>query len=322
MKKSVLISVLGLVAASLLTASCLNETREHSIIRESGYIEQHPVEKVAKHWDDMQWTVVDGVKLTMDITAPEGQGPFPSVMIIHGGGWTLHTAHIMEGMAHYITNRGYVVFNINYRVLPDVKLEQIVDDSMGALIWVKEHAADYNGDPKKIAVTGDSAGGHLTAMIVTQAGNPAFKPSYTGNGKPDLSVTCAAPSYGVYDFMALAKWSSSIVKGYLGETEKQDPARYKLLSPITAIKPGLPPQLVIVGDVDPLYFENKSYVEALQKAGDPVEFWVYHGQTHAFLNNFWNSSGTKGYDRIIKFFDEQMKGKKIKFRRWSHERVY
>jgi acetyl esterase/lipase len=294
-----------LLAAGL--SACLNETRAHSIIRENGYIEQHQVQKVAKQWDNVQYAVVDGVKLTMDITAPEGKGPFPCVVIIHGGGWELHTAHIMEGMAHYITNHGYVVFNINYRVLPDVKLEQIVDDSMGSVIWVKEHAADYNGDPKKIAVTGDSAGGHLAAMIVTQAGNPAFTPSYKGNGKTDLSVTCAAPSYGVYDFPAIAKWSPSMAKGYLGETYKQNPARYKLLSPITAIKPGLPPQLVIVGDVDLLYFENKSYVEALQKAGDPVEFWVYHGQPHAFLNTFWGPAGTKGYDRIIKFFDEQMK---------------
>jgi acetyl esterase len=249
------------------------------------------------------------VKLTLDITAPEGKGPFPCVIIIHGGGWEMHTAHIMEGMAHYITNHGYVVFNINYRVLPDVKMEQIVNDAMGAVIWVKEHAAEYNGDPSKVAVTGDSAGGHLTAMIVTQAGNPAFTPSYKGNGKTDLSVTCAAPSYGFLNFESASKIIPSVTKGYMGESYKQDPERYKLLSPTLNVKPGLPPQLVIVGDVDGLYFENHSYVKALKKSGVPVEFWVYHGQPHAFLNTFWGPAGTKGYDRILKFFDEQMKNK-------------
>lgn len=289
----------------LVLAGC--ESRQHSIMRENRYLAKHEVEKVAKYYDGVAWTVVDGVTLTMDISAPEGKGPFPCVMIIHGGGWTLHTNTVMEGMARYIANRGYVVFNINYRVLPDVKLEQIVDDAMGALIWVKEHAPEYGGDPARIAVTGDSAGGHLTAMIVTQAGNPAFKPSYKGNGKTDLSVTCAAPSYGVFDFVSLSKWGAPIAKGYIGESYKQNPERYKLLSPGLNIKPGLAPQLIIVGDQDPLRGQNESYVKALQAAGDPVELWIYKGKGHAFLNNFWDATGTKGYERILEFLDKNLK---------------
>ena len=298
-------TVAVMAAMFLVFAGC--ESRQHSIMRENKYITKHQVEKVAKYYNDIPYAKVNGTTLTMDISAPEGKGPFPCLMIIHGGGWTLHTNTIMEGMARYITNRGYVVFNINYRVLPDVKMEQIVDDSMGALIWVKEHAAEYGGDPNRIAVTGDSAGGHLTAMLLAQAGNPAFKPSYPGNGKTDLSVTCAAPSYGVFDFVSLSKWGAPIAKGYIGESYKQDPERYKLLSPALNVKPGLPPQLVIVGDLDPLNGQNVEYVEALKKAGDPVELWIYKGKTHAFLNNFWDETGTKGYDRILEFLDKNLK---------------
>jgi len=294
------------LAQVLVFTGC--ESREHSIIRENSYVAEHKVEEVAHYWDEVEWTRVDGVKLTMDISAPESKDLVPCVMIIHGGGWTLHTNTIMEGMARYITNRGYVVFNINYRTLAEgVQMEQIVEDVMGALIWVKEHAREYGGDPSRIAVTGDSAGGHLTAMILTQAGNPKFKPSYQGNGKTDLSVTCAAPSYGVFDFVGMSKWAPSITKGYLGASYKEAPERYRLLSPALNLKKGMPPQLVIVGNRDPLYRENKKYVEAVKALGNPIEFWVYEGQTHAFLNYFWDERGIKGYDRILKFFDEQLK---------------
>jgi len=295
-----------LFAGIFLLSACM-ESRRHSIVRENGYLAEHAPEKVAKYWDNVTWTVVDGETLTMDISAPESKGPLPCVMIIHGGGWTLHTAHIMEGMARYLANRGYVVFNINYRVLPEVKLEQIMEDSLGALLWVKEHAKEYGGDPAKVAVTGDSAGGHLSAMIVTQGGNPAFKPSYAGNGKTEPTVTCAAPSYGVYNFTSISKISRSIARLFLGEPCQKNPERCQLLSPALNIKSGLAPQLVIVGDMDPLYWQNRSYVKALKKAGNPVEFWVYPTKGHAFLNEFWNENGTRGYDRMIEFFDRQMK---------------
>jgi len=297
---------LVLLAVCVICNSCM-ETRQQSIIRENGYLEKHQVEKVARYWDQVTYAVVDGTTLTMDISSPEGQGPFPCVIIIHGGGWTMHTNTIMEGMARYITNRGYVVFNINYRVLPEVKMEQIVEDCLGALLWVKEHAAEYGGDPKRLAVTGDSAGGHLTAMLVTQARNPAFVPSYQPKGTPDFSISCAAPSYGVYNFLSLSKLVPSITKGFLGESCGKNPERCKLLSPRFSIKSGLPPQLVMVGDLDPLYLENYRYVKALRKAGDPVEFWVYHGKSHAFLNNFWDKTGTRGYDRMLEFFDQNLK---------------
>jgi acetyl esterase len=300
------IGVVFLLALSFVIAGCA-ESRKHSIVRENGYLKEHQPEQVAHYWDNVVWTVIDGTTLTMDISAPEHQGPLPCLVIFHGGSWTMHTAHIMEGMARYVTNRGYVVFNVNFRSLPDVKLEQIVDDCMGALLWVKEHATDYNGDPRRVAITGDSAGAHLAAMILTQADNPACKPSYQAKGKADLSVSCAALSYGVFDLVKIAEIEQSNIKRQMGTTYKQDPARYRLLSPALNIKPGMPPQFVMVGSLDGLLPQSVSYADALKAAGDPVELWVYKGQNHAFLNNFWEASGAKGYDRIIEFLDKTMK---------------
>jgi acetyl esterase/lipase len=300
--KRTLLALFGLV----LLAGCFNETREESIIRENGYLTGHSVEQVAKHHRDVQYATADGEALTLDVSAPDGDGPFPALMIIHGGGWEMHTNTVMEGMARYVTNRGYVVFNINYRVRPDVPMESIVGDCLGALLWIKDHGAEYGADVERLAVTGDSAGGHLTAMIVTMAGDPAFTPTYQGTGEPDYSIAAACPSYGVFD-MRMVEAVPGYAKRTMGEKSKKDPERYQLLSPIFHVRAGLPPQLVIVGDRDPLYVQSKDYVEALEKAGSPVEFWVHKGQPHAFLNEFWNENGTKGYDRIVEFLDKTLK---------------
>jgi acetyl esterase/lipase len=303
MKKQFLLA-LTFVFIAMFLFGC--ETREQSIERENRYLANNKPEAVFKYLKDVPWVEVDGETITMDISIPEGEGPFPVLMIIHGGGWTHHTNTIMEGMARYITNRGYVVFNTNYRVLPDVSMEQVVEDCFGALIWVKEHASEYKGDASRIAVTGDSAGGHLTAMIVTQGMNPSFTPTYLGNGR-DIEITCAVPTYGIYDFVCLSKLSKSIPKGFLSETYKEAPERYKLLSPYHNIRKDLVPQLVIVGNADFLYAENLKYVEALETVGAPVELWMYPGQQHAFLNNYWKKNGRTGYDRMLEFLDMHLK---------------
>ncbi len=296
-----------LLAALAIIALNGCETREQSIERENGYISDNPPEQVAHYWRDVEYANVGGVSLTLDMSAPEGDGPFPVLMIIHGGGWYLHTNTVMEGMARYVTNRGYVVANVNYRVTPEYEMEQIVEDCIGALIWVKEHASEYKGDASRIAVTGDSAGGHLTAMIVTQGNNKKFNPSYKGNGATDATITCAIPTYGIYDLVAMAKLSQSTMKRWMKESYKKAPERYELLSPSYHIRADLVPQLVVVGDKDFLYKANLEYVDALKAVGAPVELWVYPGQSHAFLNNYWEENGRTGYDRILEFMDQELK---------------
>ena len=300
-----------IIVATILTlfaAGCFNETREHSLIREQGYITEHAPEAVAHYYDGVLYAEAGGEKLTLDVSRPEGEGPFPALIIIHGGGWTLHTNMVMEGMARYITNRGYAVFNINYRVYP-TPVKAMVDDCLGAVIWVKEHAAEYHADPNRIAVTGDSAGGHLTAMIVTAARDPAFTPTYTGTGRYDASINCAIPIYGVYDFPAMAKLpiAKPLFKEVLGASYQEKPEWYRQLSPITYVRPGLVPQLIVCGNLDPLYPQNRAYEKRLQETGNPVEFYLAQGQTHAFLNYFWKKPAQHAYEAMIAFLDRNLK---------------
>jgi dipeptidyl aminopeptidase/acylaminoacyl peptidase len=81
----------------------------------------------------------------------------------------------------------------------------------------------------------------------------------------------------------------------------------KKFSPLYHARPGLPPQLVLVGDKDPLFGPNQAYVDAVKQAGSPIEMWVYPGQGHAFLNYFWDERGLKGYDEMVEFLDRNLK---------------
>jgi len=299
--------LIGLLALGFILSGC--ESREHSLIREQGYLRDFPPEEVANYDTGVVYASPGGHDLTLDVSWPEGEGPFPILVIIHGGGWELHTNRIMQGMARYITNRGYAVFNINYRVLSEgVTMQEIVEDCFGAIIWVKEHAEKYNADPTRIAVTGDSAGGHLSAMIVTRAKDSCFKPSYTGTGRYDASVTCAIPTYGVYDFKSLSKLTAGIMtKKIFSATYKEAPELYEKFSPAYHVRADLAPQLIVCGNIDPLYSENRAYEKRLKDVGAPCEFYLAKGQTHAFLNSYWKKPGQDGYNAMIQFLDKHLK---------------
>lgn len=280
------------------------ETRSHSLEREERNLARHPLPEVPYYYRGVTYAEAAGVRLTLDVSAPEGEGPFPGLLVIHGGEWRLNTNRAMEGMARYITNRGYVVFNINTRMIPEVPMEKMVEDALGALVWAKEHAGRYQADPGRIAVTGDSSGGHLAAMMVTQAQNPLFVP--TCLGQTDLQIPAAVISYGFLDFVSLGKFVP-LTKRWLSKTYWEDPGRHELFSPLRHVRRDLPPQLVVVGDRDFLYRENLRYVEALRKAGAPVELYLAKGQAHGFLDRYWEEETQKAYDAIVRFLDRKLK---------------
>lgn len=118
----------------------------------------------------------------MDIYTPAtGKDAYPVVIMFHGGGWLMNNKSIMDqSAAYFATNSDYVICNVNYRLLSDnnnsTTMDAIVNDAFGAVLWVKEHITAYRGDPARVAVTGDSAGGHLAAMIVNSGRQLSTEP--------------------------------------------------------------------------------------------------------------------------------------------------
>ena len=277
---------------------------------------------------DVLWGSPDGIDLTMDIYTPNfGRKPYPVVVMFHGGGFLMNDKSIMDQSAAYLaTNSEYVICNVNYRLLSDndnvTTIDQIVGDAFGAVLWVKEHIHNYGGDSARIAVTGDSAGGHLSAMIVNMGTelnsdgfsleSPQFLPSYLPLGesaedvgaRSGLEVQAAILSYpydfyeGVIDGFESATnplWlmNGAIGRGVFGSryniVDHQD--MYKAVSPKDNIPLAetrrLPPQLLIVGSEDPLVKPGsiKAYDAALEAAGHESDYWEYVGKSHAFLDS-------------------------------------
>lgn len=276
------------------------------------------------------WASLGGVDLTMDIYTPKGAGEtLPVLVMFHGGGWLVNDNSIMRQAAAYLaTNGRYVVCNVNYRLLGDqdnnVMLNEIVEDAMGAVLWVKDHIAEYGGDPARLAVTGDSAGAHLSAMILNsgeqlsskgfKAASPGFNPSYLPKGemaeavalRNGLRVQAAILSYGAFDIYQMALdgyegWRNpfwlmggAMPRGFLGEgyTAAENPELYKALSPShtipSATQRTLPPQLLTVGTQDDLTTPEtvRAYAVDLQQAGHTaVKVWEHQGRPHAFLDS-------------------------------------
>ena len=277
----------------------------------------------------IHWASPDGFPLTMDIYTPtSGREPYPVLMIFHGGGWLVNNNTIMTQASEYIaTNADYVVCNINYRLLGDqdntVTIDQIVEDVFGAVLWVQENIGQYQGDPTRIAVTGDSAGGHLSAMIVnsghkldTRGYTPetlAFNPSYLPPGKTadqiandgGIQVQAAILSYGAFDLYQSSldgyeSWTNPFwlfagaqPRGFLGPDidAASHPELYKGVSPLYTIETSdqraLPPQLLTAGSEDRLVTPEsvQRYQKRLDDAGHPTTYWEYEGRNHAFLDS-------------------------------------
>ena len=282
---------------------------------------------------DVLWASPGGFDLTMDIYTPtSGRASYPVVVMFHGGGWLINDNSIMDQSSAYLaTNAEYVICNVNYRLLSDndntVTLNQIVEDVFGAVLWVKDNIENYDGNNNKVAVTGDSAGGHLSAMVVN-LGNRlgsnsssedsfAIKPSYLPVGltaeqvtqRNGLEVQAAILSYGAYDIYQAAVngfegmtnpfWliSGSLPRGLFGDefNAVDNPDLYKALSPIYHIPQStqrkLPPQLLTVGSNEPVVTPEsvKTYLRALQSAGHPARYWEHEGRSHAFLDSGSNA---------------------------------
>lgn len=288
-------------------------------------------------YKDIQFAKPDNFPLTLDIYVPKtGKKSYPVLVIYHGGGWLINDNSIMNDFATTIARDGdMVVANMNYRLLVDqnnsVTMNQIVEDVFGGLLWVKEHIAQYGGDPARVAITGDSAGGHLTAMILLRgrqlesdgfAGDSlGFNPSYLPAGKTaeqvaqedGLKVQAAVLSYAGFDLYTRAalgnfetdknsfwKFANAEARGLFGnDINVNDNADYyKAVSPIYFVPKAseykLPPQFVHVGSLDTATppAAAQRYVDLLKAAKQPVEYKVYPNKNHAYLDNGCNWAGS------------------------------
>lgn len=283
-----------------------------------------------------------GVKvLKYDIFKAKDAKNLPIVVIIHGGGWRANTEDIMRGMARRIAEtERYVVVSIDYRWLGTEdgdkeanSMADLIGDVFGALAHIQEHAHEYGGDPTRIAVTGDSAGGHLSAVAATMidkigdagfgktAGVFEFLPSYLPAGKSAADVRnsllaaiqAAAPSYGIFS----DKSYGGISLQHGSSNAKADSSWAAAIAPIHFI-PNVAeravPHYLIRGTQDTLIKKEMvtDYADALRAKGQVVKHVEVEGANHAFFD--WKPDqqtrdtfvkfGAPYIDDMVSFFDQ------------------
>ena len=148
---------------------------------------------------DVAYAPEHGKRGLLDIYRPAAgtDGRAPVLLQVHGGGWTIGTKD-QQGipLMQHLAAKGWICVAINYRLAPRDPMPAQVVDVKRAIAWIRDHIADYGGDPDYIAITGGSAGGHLTALAAVTANDAAYQPGFED---ADTSVAVAVPHYGVYD---------------------------------------------------------------------------------------------------------------------------
>ncbi len=287
----------------------------------------------------------DVKELNYDVYTPKSAtAPLPAVIIIHGGGWNTNDEDIMRGQARSIVNYDggkYVAVSIDYRFLAtadggvNVTMNQIIEDCFGAILHIQENADTYGIDPAKISVTGDSAGGHLSAVMVnmsdkigeggwgTTAGVYEFVPTYMPEGMTvaqakaaiQSSILAGAPSYGVFEEARLTGRADAALLPYIAPQSN--------IPDTSAGGRTLAPQYVSVGSEDTTVVSDNNngdqaevngpitYYNALLAAGQSATWRLVDGATHAYFDwkpdpttqATYNSIGEPEMTLMMQFFD-------------------
>ncbi len=215
-------------------------------------------------------------------------GRAPVLIQVHGGAWVMGSkeAQALPLMSH-LAERGWVCVAINYRLSPAATWPDEIVDVKKAIAWVKANIAAYGGDPDFIAITGGSAGGHLSSLAALTPGEPIFQPGFED---ADTSVQAAVPFYGVYDFLnrdgtgspdLLPFVEEKVFKAHLDD----DPTPFDQASPMTWVGPDAPPFFALHGVNDSLapIEQARAFVGLLRKeASHPVVFAELPHAQHAF----------------------------------------
>lgn len=208
----------------------------------------------------------------LDVYRPATPGPHPTLLHIHGGGWTGGSREGVVLRALPYLQMGFAVVNVSYRLARVAPAPAAVEDCLCALKWIAQNAKEYDFDLTRIAVTGYSAGGHLaltTGMVPAAAGLDRQCP-----GAPLPKVAAIVNWYGITDVNDVLEGANQRVYAvtWLGSLENRE-AVARRLSPLTYVRRELPPVLTIHGDADPTvpYSHGTRLHAALQSAGATSE---------------------------------------------------
>ncbi|MEZ5403484.1 MAG: alpha/beta hydrolase [Bryobacteraceae bacterium] len=241
---------------------------------------------------DIEFARAGDVSLTLDAWIPEGKGPFPTVIVVHGGGWEAGDKQtFVQPLFEPLRKSGFTWFTVNYRLAPQHPFPACTDDVFKALEWVKDHAREYKVDRRRIALMGESAGGHIVAYVGAR-----------GRGK--TSVRAVVDFYGVHDMLKREHDRGGISRNlkqllHLETLDAAADAKLAEASPIQYVHKGMPPFLFIHGTKDAAvpFEQSPMMCEKMRSVGARCEVYPVEDAPHGVgpweKNPAWQKYKTK-----------------------------
>ena len=267
---------------------------------------------------DLEYGEAGGQKLLLDVHVPLGAGPFPVVLIVHGGGWMAgdKEADIVPVFAPVATN--FTWFTINYRLAPANPWPACYDDLQTAIRWVKTHAAEFKGDPKRLALLGYSAGGHLVTLAGTRGAPKSFwhflQPGKKSGERVQAIAAFAPPTDLVADNERRGGLSVSMKNLFSCDvTNLTDGVRsvLKKNSPLTYVRRGLPPFLILQGSADQTVPANQSvaFQKKMRAAGADCQLILIPGGQHRISE--WKNFDPSWPEKLRAWLEEKLGEKSV-----------
>lgn len=266
-----------------------------------------------------------GGEQMLDLYLPVGDGPFPLVINIHGGGFRFGDKGMLdEAVGTALIEAGYAIASIDYRLSGEATFPAAVQDAKAAVRWLRANAAQYKLDPDKFAAFGQSAGGNIASMLGTAGDVAMFDDAGLGNAGVSSRVQAVINWFGPNDFSKMDEQAkaqgcpasdqthddpASFESAYLGAAVPAAPEQVQQADPITYISPDDPPFLVQKGDQDcTVPIENtKMLADALMAAGNDVEYDLLAGAGHGDTGGTPIFADAANVQRIVTWLDAKLK---------------
>jgi acetyl esterase/lipase len=257
--------------------------------------------------NDVEFSNPDGQHLQVNLARPMGDGPFPAVLCIHGGGFRAGDRQGYNGLIKTLAQHGYFAATITYRLAPKYQFPAAVYDCKAAVRWLRANAGKYKVDPQRIGVTGGSAGGHLVHFLGVTSDQKEFEGD-GGYSDQSSRVQCVVSYFGPSDFTKSYGKSvdaAEVLPLFLGGNLEQAREKHIRSSPLYWVTPNAAPTLCIHGTKDPYvaYEQAVWIVDKLLNCGVEAQLMTIDGAGHGFSGE----NAAKADAAMSAFFDRHLK---------------
>ncbi len=250
----------------------------------------------------------DDQRLQLNLARPKkGDGPFPAIICIHGGGFRAGKREGYDNQCIRLAQQGYVALTVSYRLAPKYPFPAAIHDVKAAVRWLRANAAKYRIDPERIGVTGGSAGGHLAQFLGVTADVKEFE-GKAGNADQSSRVKCVVNVYGPSDFTKSYGKSvdaAEVLPLFLGGDLKTARQQHLRASPLYWVTPNAAPTLCIHWTDDKYVAREQAVwlIDRLKATGVEAELLTLEGAGHGFKGKEVETADKA----MLAFFDKHLK---------------